>query len=162
MIRPLSILDLDAFRKIRLEALTLEPAAFASTLYDWEKMSDAEWENRLSTSVVCGAFNGVDLIGIMGLARQSASKMRHRANLIMVYVQKQFRGSTVARNLLNETITQARLLGIRQVELAASIENPAAIRFYQREGFHQIGIIPGGFVHDGREIDEVMMAKRIA
>lgn len=140
----------------------MEPAAFASTLQDWEKLSETEWENRLTGSMVCGAFQGDTLIGIMGLARQSASKMRHRATLIMVYVQKQFRGTSVARHLLSETIHQAGLLGLKQIELAVSIENPAAIRFYQREGFHQIGTIPGGFLHEGREIDEVMMTRRIA
>ncbi|MFB2604722.1 N-acetyltransferase family protein, partial [Rhizobium phaseoli] len=42
-----------------------------------------------------------------------------------------------------------------------SAENPAAIRFYQREGFSEIGRIPGGVLEEGREIDDVMMARRI-
>jgi RimJ/RimL family protein N-acetyltransferase len=47
------------------------------------------------------------------------------------------------------------------LELAVSAENPAAIRFYLREGFSEVGRIPGGFLHDGREIDDVMMVRRL-
>jgi RimJ/RimL family protein N-acetyltransferase len=50
--------------------------------------------------------------------------------------------------------------GIRQLELAVSAENPAAYRFYRREGFVEIGRIPGGFLHEGEEVDEIMMARR--
>lgn len=44
---------------------------------------------------------------------------------------------------------------------AVSAENPAAIRFYLREGFSEVGRIPAGFLHDGREIDDVMMVRRL-
>ena len=42
-----------------------------------------------------------------------------------------------------------------------SAENPVARRFYEREGFRQIGCIPGGFLHEGREVDEIMMVRRL-
>jgi ribosomal protein S18 acetylase RimI-like enzyme len=49
----------------------------------------------------------------------------------------------------------------RQIELSVSVENAAAIRFYRREGFVEIGCSPGGFLHEGREIDDLLMAKRV-
>ncbi|RVP06308.1 hypothetical protein CN083_19340 [Sinorhizobium meliloti] len=71
-----------------------------------------------------------------------------------------------------------RLLGIDEAEafrsirlealrtepafFASSADNPAAIRFYHREGFSVAGRIPSGFLHEGREIDDVIMVKRIA
>jgi ribosomal protein S18 acetylase RimI-like enzyme len=40
-------------------------------------------------------------------------------------------------------------------------QNPVAIAFYRRECFHEIGRIPGGFLHDGSGIDEIVMARRL-
>ena len=47
------------------------------------------------------------------------------------------------------------------MELFVNAENPAAMRFYQRQGFAEIGRIPGAVLEDGREIDDVMMARRL-
>jgi ribosomal protein S18 acetylase RimI-like enzyme len=87
--------------------------------------------------------------------------MAHRATIIMVYVRKNLRGTGLARTLLGTVADYARDIGILQLELAVSAENPAAIRFYLREGFSEVGRIPGGFRHDGREIDDVMMVRRL-
>ena len=97
----------------------------------------------------------------MGLTRQQSSKMAHRATIIMVYLRDSERGGGHAVAMLNLLLDHARTSGIRQVELAVSAENPAAIRFYQREGFHEIGLIPAGILHEGREIDEILMARRL-
>jgi ribosomal protein S18 acetylase RimI-like enzyme len=37
-----------------------------------------------------------------------------------------------------------------------------AISFYRREGFGETGRIPAGFIHEGREIDDVLMVRRLA
>ena len=152
--------DVDAFRRIRLEALHAEPAAFASTAADWEALSDEEWRRRLTEPVFI-AFRDDEPVGIMGLMRQRSSKMVHRATIVMVYVRASLRGSGLASALLEALIRPAREVGIRQLELAVSVENPAAVGFYRRQGFAEIGRIPGGFLHDGKEIDEIMMARRI-
>lgn len=162
MIRLLDPDDIEAFQSIRLEALRLEPASFASSVEDWEKLPDEEWRRRITGNSVFVAFDGERPIGLMGLMRERSSKMAHRATVVMVYVQKSHRGTGVSTKLLDKLITYARENGIRQLELAASVENPAALRFYRNEGFREIGRIPGGFLHEGREIDEILMVRRIA
>jgi ribosomal protein S18 acetylase RimI-like enzyme len=97
----------------------------------------------------------------MGLMRQSASKMAHRATVIMVYVRKDRRGGGHAKALLDAIVRHALAAGIRQLELAVSGENPAAIRFYRREGFAEAGRIAVGTIHEGREIEEILMLRRI-
>lgn len=154
--------DFEVFKRIRLEALRVCPEAFASTLADWESLPDEEWRRRLANNPVVVSFSGDEPVGIMGLMRQQASKMAHRATIIMVYVRDTERGGERAVAMLDLLLDRARASGISQVELAVSAENPAAIRFYRREGFHEIGRIPAGFLHEGREIDEIMMARRLA
>ena len=153
--------EVDIFRSMRLEALGAEPASFASTLQDWQNLTDEEWRSRMNDPVFV-AFRQDEPIGMMGLMRQRASKMAHRATLVMVYVRENARGSGVATRLLDTVIDHAKDDGIVQLELAVNAENPAAIRFYKREKFSEIGLIPGGFLHEGREIDEIMMARRLA
>lgn len=161
MIRHLAPEDFDVFRRIRLEALRTEPAVYASSAEDWEKLPDEEWRRRLTINSVLVDFHEGEPVAIMGLARQGASKMAHRATIIMVYVRKDRRGAGHAQALLEALVRLAREAGIRQLELAVSAENPAAIRFYRREGFIEAGRIAGGTIHEGREIDEILMTRRI-
>lgn len=153
--------DGEVFKQIRLEALRADPAAFASRAEDWETLSLDEWSSRLIEMPVFVAFQQDEPVAIMGLMWQKPSKMAHRATLIMVYVRASQRGTGVARKLLEQVTNHAVAHGIRQIELAVNAENPAARRFYEREGFVEIGRIPGAFLHDGVEVDEVMMFRRI-
>ncbi|WP_283194563.1 GNAT family N-acetyltransferase [Rhizobium sp. AN80A] len=161
MIRILGADDVEAFKRIRLEALRMEPAAFASSFEDWAELADEEWRRRLLADAVFLAFDGEEPVAIMGLIRQRASKMAHRATIVMVYVRRDKRGTGLARELLDHLVNHARQQGIRQLELTASAENPAAIGFYRNAGFVQAGLIPGGVMEGGREIDDVIMVRRI-
>lgn len=159
-IRHIQAGEVEAFQRIRLEALRTQPSSFASRYEDWSALSLEEWRNRLSEPVLI-AFQDNEPVGIMGLLRQRSSKMAHRAMIIMVYIRKSLRGTGLAGRLLDVVSDHARHIGIRQLELFVSAENPAAIRFYQREGFSEVGRIPAGVLEEGREIDDVIMARRL-
>jgi RimJ/RimL family protein N-acetyltransferase len=79
----------------------------------------------------------------------------------MVYLRESFRGTGLARDLLAAVVDFARHEEILQLELAVSAENPGAIGFYRREGFSEVGRIPGGLLDGGREIDDVIMVRRL-
>ncbi|TIP01698.1 MAG: GNAT family N-acetyltransferase [Mesorhizobium sp.] len=159
-IRHIQADEVDAFRRIRLEALRLEPSFYASSYEDCTTLSVEEWQQRLSDSVFV-AFRDDEPVGIIGLHRQRASKMAHRATISMVYIRKNLRGTGLAGYFLNTIADFARGIGILQLELSVSAENEAAIRFYLREGFLEVGRIPGGLLHEGREIDDVLMVSRL-
>jgi ribosomal protein S18 acetylase RimI-like enzyme len=156
LIRRIFTEDVDVFRRIRLEALRKEPGSFASHVEDWEIRSNEEWRQRL-TDPVFVAINQGQPVGIMGLLRYRPRKMRHRAELVMVYIRGSFRGTGLARNLLDAVLDFARKEGVAQIELSVSAENPAALRFYRQHGFLEIGCNPSGFLDDGREIAEIRM-----
>jgi len=152
--------DWRVFRTLRLAALRTDPAAFASSISDWEALDREEWQARMATVLVAG-FVGTAPIGLAACLGQRSSKMAHRADVIMVWVHPDHRGRGAAAALLRALEAPARVIGIRQLELAVTGENAAARRVYDRLGYGQVGVIPGGFCHEGREIDEVLMAKRI-
>lgn len=162
VIRRLAAGDIEAFRAIRREALTEAPAAFASTAQDFARLSDAALRDTITNLAVFAAFRDSEPVGLMGLVRQVPSKMAHRGTVIMVYLRAAERGGQAAKRLLGAVEDEARTLGLHQLELAVTVENTAALAFYRREGFRQIGQIPGGFLHEGRAIDEILMMRPIA
>ena len=159
-IRRLGQDDLELFRQLRLEALRLEPSSFANTVEDWEALPEAEWRRRLDAPVFA-AFREGEPVGMMGLLRQGGRKMAHRASLIMVYLRGDQRGTGLAGEMLAHVVAFAREDGIAQLELHVSAENPAAIRFYLREGFSEVGRIPGAVREGERESDDLLMVRRL-
>ncbi|MEO9781303.1 MAG: GNAT family N-acetyltransferase [Sedimentitalea sp.] len=159
-IRQLKKDDVAAFKAIRLEALEMEPAAYASSVEEWVSLSDDEWASRLHMPVFV-AFKSGEPVGVMGLLRQKASKMKHRSTLIMVYLRDSARGQGLAESLIDAVARFAAESGVLQIELNVSSENGRAIRFYERNGFRAIGLIPAGMIQDGAEVDEVIMARRL-
>ncbi len=148
------------FRRIWLEALRTEPAAFATSLEDYEEATDDDWR-RSDADPVFVAFQGSDPVGITGMTRQRGRKMAHRARVGLVYIRPALRRTGLARLLLEAVISHARGEGVWQLELAVSAENPAAMRLYQREGFVEVGRVPSGFLHESKEIDDVLMVRRL-
>ncbi len=152
--------EIEVFRSIRLEALRCEPASFASRFEDWQFLPEEEWRRRLDDPVFV-AFSNDEPIGIMGLVRFRPSRMAHRATLVSVYIRKSERGTGIASNLLRVVSDHAMRLGVLQMELAVNAENFAALRFYKREGFVEVGRIPGGVLDDNKEIDDIIMVRRL-
>ncbi len=124
-------------------------------------MSENDWRQRLNDPVFA-IFQDGDPIGLIGLVRERLPRAAHRASITMVYIRKNFRGSGLAKSLLDTVAKFAWDIGVTQLELTVSSENPVAISFYRREGFVEIGRIPAGFIHEGREIDDVLMVRRLA
>lgn len=162
IVRLLRATDVAAFRQVRLEALRREPEGFASSAADWDALALDEWRRRMTSGPIVAAIRGDEPVGLMGLLLQTGRRMAHRATLIMVYVRREERGAGLADAMLDTLAGVARDKGIRQIELHASTENPRAIRFYLRSGFTEVGRIPGGFIHEDREIDELLMVRRIS
>ncbi|WP_051441006.1 GNAT family N-acetyltransferase [Ensifer sp. WSM1721] len=160
VIRRLSVKDVDVFRRIRLEALSHEPISFASVFGDWVHLSAREWRQHLAQPVFVAFLSGQP-VGMMALRLERARKMTHRARLVSVYVRKSERGTGLAATLLHEVAEHARDCGVLQLELAVSAENSAAIRFYERHGFVEVGRIPNGFLGHGTENDELVMVLRL-
>ncbi|MFK0278589.1 GNAT family N-acetyltransferase [Ensifer sp. NPDC090286] len=161
VITRLSGKDVDVFRRIRLEALSHEPFAYASVFADWVHLTDRQWRQHLKQPVFA-AFLGGQPVGMMGLRLERARKMVHRAKLVSVYVRKGERRTGVAGDLLHAVTEHALARGILQLELAVNAENTAAIDFYARHGFMAVGRIPDGFLgHDSRH-DELIMVRRLA
>lgn len=161
-VRALTENDLATFKIIRLEALEKEPEAFASHYDDWAALGDNAWLARLTGGHAHGAFVDDEIVGLIGLLPEQPKKMRHRGSIVMVYLRSNQRGTGLARVLLDTMVAKARELGLAQLELSVSAENPAGIRFYEREGFSIYGRLPNGVIEpDGRSVDDILMVRSL-
>ena len=74
-------------------------------------------------------------MGSIALAAASGSEV---AELDLMYVAPEHRGTGLADALLNGVIESARQSGIRRIRLRAGSPQPEALRFYTRRGFEPI------------------------
>ncbi len=161
IIKKLTDADVEVFKELRLEALHCEPASYASSFEDWVNLSRQEWLVRMSDCTIFAGYKGEHPVGSMALMPQRPSKMAHRASIIMVYVHKSEHGTGLAVSLLETLTNYAHECAISQLELSVSAENAVAIGFYLKQGFSKTRLIPGGYRHEGRDIDDVLMIRRI-
>jgi ribosomal protein S18 acetylase RimI-like enzyme len=135
-------LDLIGLRRI---ALIDSPESFlASPEDDWVSSETAVRDllRRYPDSVVFGAY-APQLVGMLGLYRESRSKAAHKAHLWGMFVLASHRRHRAAVRLLEAAIRYARTLdGIASLHLSVSDSAIAAQRLYESVGFKTWGIEP--------------------
>ncbi len=157
-IRRLTRQDVEAYRAIRLEALTNHPEAFATAAEDFARRSTAELESLLEQVVVlAAAAPDGRLAGIMAYDR-GAGREAHRGWLIQVYVRPDMRGTGCAGALLDAIVEQAKT-EVLQLHLSVESRNEPAIRLYQKAGFVLYGTDPRYQFVNGRYVDEHLMVR---
>jgi ribosomal protein S18 acetylase RimI-like enzyme len=164
-IRVLGPDDAAAFQRVRLQALLVDPVAFASS-YEEERDTPiaivAERLRPLPDRAIVGAFDGGRLIGVAAWHREEMRKLRHKGFVWGVFVSETHRRRGVARALMRAVIAHARGAdGIRQVNLVAHDGNHAAIALYESLGFAIYGREPAAICVDGLLHDDVHMSLRL-
>ena len=99
-VRALGVDDAPLLVALRREALQAEPFAFAASVADDTALAVESVRGFLGTpdtQAVHGAFDGSDLIGMVGLARFTRSKQRHKALIWGMYVTPRCRGAGIGR-----------------------------------------------------------------
>lgn len=150
--------DAEAFREIRLEALSTDPSAFGST-YARESAEGLDFfRQRCSPSengFVVGAFDGSELVGMAGIFRESGERRRHKAVVWTMYVLGSYRGTGLGRKLLDDVVSRARKLdGVVQARLTVNAANLPARELYASYGFQSYGLEKRAQVIDGEYHDE--------
>ncbi|KAA9333144.1 GNAT family N-acetyltransferase [Hymenobacter busanensis] len=163
--RELTPADAAAFRTLRLQALHASPEAFGSTLEEELTSVDRRFAQQFSGPGRCitGAFDGEQLIGMMGFVRETRHKTQHRGSIWGVFVAPEYRGLGIGTGLFQHLLHRLDALdGLEQIELVVSEQSPAARRLYERAGFVEFGRLPGAFSSpdDGPPVSVVYMVRR--
>jgi quercetin dioxygenase-like cupin family protein/RimJ/RimL family protein N-acetyltransferase len=155
-IRLLTQEDWQAFKSLRLEALTQHPEAFGSSFEEESKLTDVALQQRFSNCDLFGAFIQDELIGCAGFFIYSSEKMAHRGCLFSMYTKNTHRNRGVAGTLIKAIIAHAKT---RVVQLHTTVvtTNLTALRLYQNHGFHIYGTEPSALKVGENIYDEHLM-----
>ena len=130
------------FRRIRLEALKTDPAAFSSTYEREAQFGDEEWRKRAASldghdKVGFFATRAGEPCGLVACFRSDAD--RSRASIISMWVAPEARRCGLASMLLEAARAWAESRGIATLFLFVTERNQAAIALYRRAGFKETG-----------------------
>lgn len=157
-IRQLNSQDAQHYLNIRLEALQKNPEAFASSYEEEKNHSVDKYIDRFKysqDSFTFGALEGSELVGVVTLVREKVLKLRHRANIVAMYVTQEKRGYGIGKALLTEAIQKAKDIGgIEQIYLTVVTTNESAKRLYSSFGFEIFGTEKHALNYNNTYFDE--------
>jgi ribosomal protein S18 acetylase RimI-like enzyme len=140
-IRRLAPADAEAFRVLRLEALSTAPEAFGSSPEEESARPMDVVRTRLADTgpdAVFGAFAGDDLVGMAGFVLSQGIKKRHKGLLWGVFVRARWRDRGTGEQLVRAVIDHARD-HVLLLQASVVTTNTAARRIYHRLGFVAYG-----------------------
>lgn len=134
--------DVTLFKEVRLKALKDSPDAFGSTYESALQRDQRSWEEQLWSTTTGGnrntqfAFEEDQCIGIAALYREPSAPS---GDIIMMWVDPGHRGSSAASLLVHNLLSWSRESGFSAVSLDVTESNARAIKFYEKQGFHDTG-----------------------
>ncbi|KRA47863.1 GNAT family N-acetyltransferase [Devosia sp. Root635] len=158
-IRRLTGNDVDAYRAIRLEALTDHPESYGTSPENFAIRPRDALVAMLDRMAFFGVVTDAGaLAGIVAYDRDDGERETHRGWLLQVYVKPDMRGTGASLALLEAAVAHARKEVI-QLHLMVGAHNAPAIRLYEKAGFTTYGTDPRCLYVNGRYIDEHMMVR---
>jgi len=144
-IRVLKPSDAKSYWDLRLEALELNPEAFATNYEEAVKRKNPveSVANNLSNkgNFTFGTFSNGKLVGVVTLLQETPLNLRHKANILAMYVSPNMRGIGVGKELLTEAINKAKTIGtIEKLNLTVVATNEKAKKLYTKLGFKVFGM----------------------
>ncbi|MBX3707193.1 MAG: GNAT family N-acetyltransferase [Pseudomonadales bacterium] len=130
------------YRALRLAALEDAPDAFGSTHADACRLTDAEWQARLTGLLperdlpLVAVVDGVP--GGLAWGRMDTGESRS-AHLYQMWVAPAFRGRGAGRVLVATVIDWARSIGAERILLSVTCGDTPARRLYESAGFRPDG-----------------------
>ena len=95
---------------------------------------------------------------MVGVARESSPKLRHKAFIAAMYVAPVHRGKGAARQLIEHALAFAAAMNdVLQITLDVSAGNEPAIGLYASLGFREYGREPRAMLVDGVFYDTILM-----
>lgn len=142
--------DIQQYREVRLECLRLFPNNFGTTYEEEAKTEKLKLEDFIckqdATTFMYGAFDNDKLVGICGFVRETRLKTKHRGEIVQMYINPNFAGKGIGKELLKSCINKAfENTEIEQIVLTVVAENQQAVNTYAKIGFKSYGHLANYF-----------------
>ncbi len=161
-IRPIRPDEWQALKALRLRALASDPDAFGGRLEDAIEHDDERWRSRAAAdpaeavTYVAEATDG----SLVGMAVGApAPDHPEAAGLFGMWVAPEVRGQGIGGALVDAVAGWARSAGYALIGLGVTTTNTAAVTFYERKGFVDLGErMP---LREGSELEIALMGAPI-
>ena len=161
--------DQDAFYGLRHEALSQSAHSFGNHLSLWEAASQEQIHAMLEASAsdedgcILGAFQGRELLGMLGLIREKKVNVQHKATLWGFYVKPQGRDQGLGKALVQEMIQIATTYaGLNHLRLIVTDCDLAAQAVFKAAGFVEYGREERGLCSKGQFFDQIYMLRSLS
>ncbi len=169
MIRLLNLNDLDSFQEIRALSLKINPLSFGTAFEERRdrKILERNWKAKKEDEhFIMGYFEeneeGNSLVGFMGCIRLPKIKMRHKVEIMGVFVHPDYRGRKIGEQLLQSCIGRIRgIEGVEKINLTVSLPSIGALKLYQKVGFVEFGREENSMIWEGQRITTIYMSLKL-
>jgi putative acetyltransferase len=133
----------------------------------YDSMSPEDFRPVFQELVDCRSFYILErersVAGFCRITRQ-LGRASHVATLGTLAVSPRWRGTGIARDLVEQIIALSQSQGILRLELMLETDNPRAFAFYKKLGFKEEGIMRAAYKRstDAHYMDEIFMARLLA
>lgn len=153
--------DVSSYRVIRLDALRINPEAFAYSLEHEAQQDDEFFRAHLKNAYFFGTFIETRLVAVGKLAPDALPKRTYIGFIGSVFVYPDCRGKRIGRTLCERLTQEARELGLMQIELIVTCSQDSAIELYKTLGFLECGKLPTAIRVGDAYFDALYMSKRL-
>ena len=99
---------------------------------------------------------GGDIVGLYILHPNNVGRCGHICNASYA-VKSQLRGHHIGEALVKHCMEQGKKLGFRILQFNAVVKsNASALHLYEKLGFTQLGVIPGGFLMKDGSYEDII------
>jgi ribosomal protein S18 acetylase RimI-like enzyme len=154
---------MDLWFKMRIESLHESPSAFMASPEIEIAQGVESFRERIASggdeNILVGGFDGDQIVGSVGLYRETTPKARHKGTIWGMYVRPEYRGRALGRQLLQAAIEFARVtMKLKKVDLSVDASREPAKRLYASLGFKKWGHEELAVCVEGRFFDEEYMS----
>lgn len=134
-VRALTEDEWETYRTLRLEALQESPDAFVAG-HDSEASEPEEfWRARMARSARLVAETGDELVGVVSIGDATESESENGGQLFGLWVRPDWRGRSVAANLVRQGARIAESQGFARLFYWVGSDNGRAVAFASSFGF---------------------------
>jgi ribosomal protein S18 acetylase RimI-like enzyme len=132
-----------------------EGQAFPQTVQLTQESGDTFFCAQSFTGIALDSASD-EVVGVYTLHPNNVGRCGHICNASYA-VDQELRGQRIGEALVRDCMVQAKTLGFRILQFNAVVKtNLVALGLYQKLGFTQLGIIPGGFQLDDGSYEDII------
>lgn len=162
--RTLTVEDYPVYDALRGMALEVVPEAFGSTNQEESPHRKNRFESNVTHkySFIMGAFDGEELVGMVGFLKLEKIKIQHKGIIWGMFVKPNMQGHGIGSELMTKLLEKAAQIDhLQQINLDVNAENQAAIHLYEKMGFTSFGMEKNALFVNNKMYDTILMSKSI-